>query len=496
MLTDRAGAFRFEDRSRGGLYSVAASTGGKGPPGAPTEVFLPPDRNEVEVDVVVGGTGTLRVRWTPGASSGQPAQASVHLLGVDREPVATAASAEPSVVFDSLPVGNYFVRVWSDGRKGDSVAVVTADATTEVDLALVSPASIEGVVRDTAGKPVVDAHVTARLVRSGSDGAARAVSTSWSGNRVVVGSGDEMLSGGTTKRDGAFRVGELVPGSRYSVMLFPSGSSTEVVAPATGVVLTVPASGKIDGSLLLPAGAITPEGWSFVLEPETEAPRVFRLDWNNGHFRVPGLPAGRARFSAMTVDARLPPREVEIPADGVLKLGNLQMEPGALVRGVVRDAAGAGIAGEPLRVTGPRLAGVSAVSLGDGRFVLGCLPPGTYQVLVGREWLGNYPSRHSIEVGEKGADVVLVHPRGGRVRGSARTVVGVPLGGTWVRVAPVAGGDAAFVDTVDHRGRWEATLPAGEYRVEVVFREERVLAEGRATVTEGGETVLDLVGER
>jgi len=295
---------------------------------------------------------------------------------------------------------------------------------------------------------------------------------------------------------GRFRLDGLDAGVRYRLHLMGSGDIAEVVAPATGVDFTVPSTGALSGRLLLPPGAISPRQWNLVLEPEGQAPRLLPLDWNEGRFRVAGLPAGRARFSAITLEARIPPREIEIPADRALELGELRMESGPLVRGVVRDPAGVPFAGRFVQLIGSRLAGVSTRSESEGRFLLGCLPPGRYAVVVGQALAGEFTSRHEFDVGPDGADIDLVHPRGGTVRGTARTGAGVPLAGSSVRVAPVAGGDPAVLATVSHLGRWSVDLPEGDYRFEIVAADGGVRAEGRAKVPEGGEAVLDLVGER
>ena len=488
--SDAAGAFTLDGLARGGLYRVRAQQNGRDRPCADVEVFLPLDALEVARDLVVARAGGLRVHWTP--EDVELAVGSVAVLSADRRVqlaqellgVGSTEYQAGTVEFTELPPGPVIVRLFVSGLRGEASARVAAGETGEVVVALGKGGWIEGVVRLADGEPRVDAQV---IAVSPSPEPARAY-----GSFVVL-SADDVVAVVVTDVEGRFRLEGLQEGESYEIQC--ERTKTNIRASRSDVVLTVPATGSLQGRAVLPPDAEIPGIMTIRVEAEGGSVVSVPFLGDGGTFLVELVPSGRARVSILAGEFLLQPRDVEIPKGGCADLGDLHLSSGAVLRGTVKDSEGQPMRGLCVSMEMQSAWEFSATTARDGRFSLGQVPAGRYTVRVADDSLGT-ATEHVVEVGEDGADVVLVHERGWALRGTARDRAGVPLVGTRARVLSEEGGEARVVIPVDYRGRWSTRVAAGGYRVELVSAAGATVAEGRATVTEGGETVLDLVGER
>jgi len=394
----------------------------------------------------VDGTKPLRVRLEPGA-----VVTGVVRDGATRDPVAGAA------VWVWVGLGVAAADRWdpeagrvsttTDARGrfrleglGGGDATVTATAPglgrairqsvrpgTAVELFLMPGAMISGVVRDEAGRPVKGAVIRAmpegfgpyvppaercdaggRFLLAGLEGGTYVV-VAREGPRapaVAVVSVDARGEAATdlTLTEGGFVTGRLVDGVGKAVTGRVRLSSLD------GVVLHV----LIHHLVETQAGS---DG-RFVLGPTPPGDLVLQVS-------APGFA----------------PRVVETAAASRTRgtdLGDVVLESGPVLRGVVQDRQGAGIAGATLRAfsfgRGPTLP-AEAESDEAGAFVLAGLAAGTLDVTARAP--GYASSRQTVTVGTE--NVVFALDAGGTVVGAVVDGKGQPVSGAMVRA--VADGD-------------------------------------------------------
>jgi protocatechuate 3,4-dioxygenase beta subunit len=131
----------------------------------------------------------------------------------------------------------------------------------------------------------------------------------------------------------------------------------------------------------------------------------------DGRFRIAGLPGGAAVLSATAPGFGAKRVEVELsPARAETDLGAVAMETGLTISGRVRDKAGQGIpdarvSGQPARRMMMGLFNLPETTTeADGRFVLGGLEPGHYDLSVQASGFGF--GRKDADAGAEGVDIV------------------------------------------------------------------------------------------
>lgn len=247
---------------------------------------------------------------------------------------------DPEVRFEAAAAG-HTRGTESLGRENRSSTLLLAPAS-----------SIAGRVVDTEGRPVAGAELRAKPAQPSSP------------EEMMM-----LLTGvdASTRSDGSFRIGGLLPGQTYKVTAshedfasaeVPADSSTPGrSAREIRIVLSrgVAASGRVvdaEGApvagaelTLLPAW----EGGSITEHPSLlfDSAKIETASGPTGAFRFPHLSPGRVHlrvrregFSTASV------RGIEIPdRPGEVDLGEVRLEPGAVIEGVVTDERGAPVEG-------------------------------------------------------------------------------------------------------------------------------------------------------
>ncbi len=335
-------------RPAGSLRGRVEDDGGRAVPGA--EVLILPahvDPLRALADPAVAGPPGRVV-----ATDGEGVFACPGLAAGDRVVVARAAGHAPSPVL--------FAAV----REG-------AETLLEAPLVVRAGESISGRVVDAAGAPLEGAEIS--NVPAGSQAMVRA----------RTGADGSFRLDGLLRREHGLRV-HLRPGD-----LRPAVRTT-AVAPASGLLVRVPASHPIEGtvddpSALRPLGTVQvfPLGESAgVGEPPSPWPEeVASVPVTEARtFRTPPLPEGRYRVSLRHAAGWTASADVTVgvePPPAVV----LVARRGAVLRGRTLVRGGAAAAGVRLRVlVGGTEAGIvpPAISEADGAFEIPGVPPGEH----------------------------------------------------------------------------------------------------------------------
>lgn len=217
------------------------------------------------------------------------------------------------------------------------------------------PPDIDGVLVDHAGRPVGFAFLDVRPLDPG-------------------GIGQQERTDGA----GHWAIYREVPG-RYRVLAAADGgvASAVVTTPGTGIRLELGGTGRLEGT----TPNLASGSFELVLERCFDGAQALPLPQSRrlvivagGRFTVDGVPA--CPLSFVTVwHGRALPHQVAVPAGGAARLELALGEPrDKTVRGVVRDAAGAPVAGATVSVLRPddnASADASARSDARGGYTIG-----------------------------------------------------------------------------------------------------------------------------
>ena len=280
--------------------------------------------------------------------------------------------------FEALPAGSFRFVARHPAHAPGTSSIVTLDGTTAkdgVEIRLTAGATVRGQVVDGAGAPVASARV-----RLGAP------------SRGMIGSEPRQVFSGD---DGTFTVAGLPRKKLEAVALSARGSSATVAVDTSagdvrGVTLTVDITGTIAGVVVDRQGEPL-EGMQVSAAPDFRSgnfdPAAFRLRGfpqeltdAGGRFELAGLApgsymvrasrssGGRGRTMGMDgerADTGTRDLRIVLPADGGVK-GKVAFADGTVP---TPFTVGVGFTQEP-------------VASKDGSFVLGDLPPRTYQLVV------------------------------------------------------------------------------------------------------------------
>lgn len=399
---------------------------------------------------------------------------------------------------------------------------LTMPLTADVSFALQPVYRIRGRVVDRSGAPVAGAEV--RLAR----------------NRFELMLGLRRFPGG--------RVSTTDPAGRFLLIQVPESEEPHLLARAEGyaprmkpvspkeggeVVMVLGPGSVLEGRIVTGGQAVA--GAEIHLDPEVEMrgmrvsqplagpERDGELDTvsdEEGRFRILKLPPG---FFTLRVDARgFASRRlagVEIPEDqDAVDLGDVALEPGAVLEGFVTDDRGRPLSGVRVSVSegGPGGLGLrmgapqgpvesEQLTEGDGRFRFDDLEAGSVYGIRGTKegWVSaqkvtEIPTEEPLE---------LVLGTGGRLFGRVTTASGEPLGRAMVGAQSVPGETSPLAMARAFRSRdnqrlgddgtfsFEA-LPPGKIQLHVFDDQGRGSEHGPFEVTAGGEVgPLTLVHE-
>ena len=390
-----------------------------------------------EVTLFDGGEDPLRAAADPAA--GGPLRRTV------------PCAPDGTFLLDRVPAGSRSLLARAPGRLPATLTrIPVAAGAGRRDLALVLRAglSLEGVLLDADGAPVVDALLTVLRPPLNAEG-----------GRARTGQGGVFRMEGLDP--GAVRLRVLLPGEPFPDPLRPL---FDVVVPSAGNEIRLPASLPVEGIVEDPSGE-EPRGVVVVLRLEGGEPGGTLLETAREVERLP-VPAGGAFATRPLPEGRYRLR-VESP-DGRVAVADAEVAAGAAPRVVLVLASGSSVRGRV--VTGPVVRDVGRVSIRlllggraeaalppaameeDGSFALNGVPAGEHDLVVSLPGLAPVVLRH-----------LAVSPEGGVV-----DVGDVLLGqGTTLRVrvhdesrAPLPGVVAAVADGTGLR-REETTGGAG-----------------------------------
>ncbi len=365
--TDSTGSF-----SLAGLGADGPTTVGVSPPDGfvkPKGVVIQPQDTELTVrlersvsirGVVLEGDGSaptnayVQVLWkTPDGRSGNTS--------------VMASSVDGRFEIAGLPQdarATLTVNMWSPGRP---VAPVTlsdvAAGSSNVEIRIGGGATVEGFVVDSDGSPFHEGWLVVK---------AAAAPDGPQGTYAQI------------RADGTFRVEGLARGTTYRLTLQrqargPAPAPVDVVAPASGVRITVPAGRRIEGRL---AGPVSPEGFTLSVRQVGGAPYASQRikvaedgsfaieDVGDGEYELRAQKSGDGHYARLT--------GVRGGATGV----ELKLVEGVTLSGTLVDATGNAVAVGWIMVRSASWTANAQVT--DGAFEVKGLPPGRYAVTAAK----------------------------------------------------------------------------------------------------------------
>lgn len=455
VLTDSRGRWSVPALAAGS-YRFTATAAGRAP-GTTTPVSLDGTSERTGVDIELGPGG--KVAGAVVDATGTPViGADVRLVvrGALEWRTSHQAYSDDRGRFELAGLPRLEADVFAAHTSGSSeLTPVALDKSAEhtVDLRISITGVIAGVVVDSSGAEIAEAHVIAEPAWSGALGEREA----WSARGVPM----EIANGGGEFRfvglpEGDYRLRAARPGAPPSALWLPGG--TRANTGASGLRLTVPDSGAVKGKVAFADGAapsiFTVAVGANAAVPVASSDGAFHIEAPGGTYN---LTIAGPEFARAMVEARV--------AGGVTDLGTITVERGRSLSGRVLDAAGAPVA-EATVVAGALLSGdgsklyiedesinaKSTTTDDDGRFVLSGFGPHRITAVAGKDGVGRSTSI-SVPPGPASADVDLLLSATGSLAGTMTldgkplaeaVVIANPLGATASNFFVVTGADGSY----------------------------------------------------
>ncbi|HEY4394634.1 MAG TPA: carboxypeptidase-like regulatory domain-containing protein, partial [Polyangia bacterium] len=238
--------------------------------------------------------------------SGGPIEgARVTVAGTDPLASAVYAATDGAGSFSlALPAGSYRLTATAPGHGPARAQVTVQPGTTPAPTELRLPraeAVLEGMVRDTGGRPLGRAHLLA-----------------WPRGPSPIGPSDNPLGSTTADVGGHFRLAELPAGELRIEVQHPDYPRVTLPAtPGQFAILTVPFPGGISGEARARAtGAAVTRGRVEAAGPD--GVKVTAEIQRAGSFRLPRLAPGHWRLSVSAPGFRAVDQDLDVPPSSTL----------------------------------------------------------------------------------------------------------------------------------------------------------------------------------
>jgi len=272
------------------------------------------------------------------------------------------------------------------------------------------------------------------------------------------------------------------------------GTNVKVaVGKTSSVEVQVPKSAVVRGVVMDEAGNHIAGAEIFVMQggfPETASREQYARSDADGQFEVKGLPLETVDLHVEHsdyADARL---RVTPTSSDEAKEQDVRLKAGASLVGHVRDADGAGVAGEQINLAQGFFDARSTFTDGDGGYRFDALAPASYNVSTGPfEQGARGLMKRDVEVGDDGVVTIdfEIPAAGGRVTGTV-TQGGVPVPRAKVTLTDARGPEQATGVRADETGHFAAEgLQFGRVQI-TATTEGGMRGHRRITITEGAAT--------
>jgi RNA polymerase sigma factor (sigma-70 family) len=420
-------------------------------------------------------TGALRVHVRWGDDHAPAAGVTMRLCRIGGEPrfdsIRRATDDKGEVLFDAQAPGPVYVISDRSGLQRPLVrtqieAGKIVDFEHELEVGLV----LTGIVVEHVGVPVAGALVECEMPGRADADLERLATTGADGRFRVRGAP-------TFCAVGARAAGYVA--STVKIVNGKEGNTADVRLELGGN------GGVVDGLVVDPDGAPVANAVAFVgggrttgavvgLQGGPPAAALARTD-AEGRFRAVGIPAGDQPVQVRAAGLAPFHGACVVPAGGSTSL-RVTLTPGAIVRGVVRNAADVPVRGAEVEVGDwDELAHFVARSAADGSFELRGLPAGELEVKAKSDKDGRARQRVHTEAGQR-ATCDLLLSRGLELRGHVLNEHGEPVAKAMVECIAnqSPGGDTWFTfEHTDAEGRFTAANCPEEGSISV-----RVQAQG------------------
>jgi protocatechuate 3,4-dioxygenase beta subunit len=369
---------------------------------------------------------------------------------------------------------------------------VVEGRVTEATVRLEDGVSITGVVVDDLGDPVPLTTVAVRHQDEKPTGHFNStMSFAGPAGDTFTSSRSELTypeQTGESDQEGRFVVHGLKPGPNLlDAQIFSRGGmlptpgygrygrleGTVVRAPSKDLRVVLPRSGRAEFHLLVPPGASPPRSLTMYQAEVVPFGGVrFEQTWwhcwcEDGGVDVSGLDPGTWRIRVVTAEFAPVEFEFKISPGVEADLGARTLDPGLRLSGRVEDRRGVPIVGALVATGNPRAVESQRTATAvDGSFRIARLPAGPTSVHA--EAPGFLPTTIQVPITPDGVPCAIRLDRGTLLTVTVRDATGavIPLASVVVRAAESRAEATPEVSgTSDFRGRFEARIPAGEYRV-------------------------------
>lgn len=470
--------------------------------------LVPGSPKPLSVDVVLSPgvtiTGTVKDKeGRPVMGAGVGLSRSIRLQGGrggNSFQIATVESPRPQLetdeegrfTFKGLTAGEYDVNVTKTGfTRHTTQALKAAEGMAALEITLMPGASVGGRVTQPNGAPV--SGYTVAALPAGTE-------------RLMMGGRGGFAA--VTDTDGAFTIEGLTPGTTYDLEARAAGDfrggqrKRDVVAPASDIVIEVPARGRIAGRVIDAATNAPITEFEARYSPSMggggmvvvvrggpgEGDRRTPFSSSEGAFVFEDVPPGNWDVTVWAKTYQEARTSAVAVAAGETKTIEVKASRGLAIRGRVVDAkSGRGIPEASVSVR-PNVAGGSMfvfdaggpggeLTDAEGRFEVTGQAPGAYQVTATHPLFSEGTARLTLEDRDGAIDVPLV--QGGTIAGLVLSAQGAPLAGAEVTLQNGSdGGGLRFgfdgqSALTDGAGRFRFEhLAAGRYRLSASLRAE------------------------